>query len=61
MTVKKSNLKSMLLAGCSVSVIAMMTSYSNEATAQDAAQSPGENLAIEEVIVTSTKRETSIL
>ena len=61
MTVKKSNLKSMLLAGCSVSVIAMMTSYSNEATAQDTAQEPGERLAIEEVIVTSTKRETSIL
>ncbi|TDI61011.1 MAG: TonB-dependent receptor [Alphaproteobacteria bacterium] len=61
MTVKKSNVKSMLLAGCSVSVIALMTSYSNEATAQDAAQSPGEKLAIEEVIVTSTKRETSIM
>lgn len=51
----------MLLAGCSVSVIAMMTSYTYEATAQETTQEPGENLAIEEVVVTSTKRETSIL
>lgn len=46
----KSVSKSMLLAGCSVSAIALMTANLNVATAQQ----------IEEIVVTATKRATSI-
>ncbi|MCH8321588.1 MAG: TonB-dependent receptor [Proteobacteria bacterium] len=63
---KKSKLKSKLLAGCSISAIALMTSMPNVATAQQpeeneaTAQQPRENLVVEEVLVTALKRETSI-
>ena len=47
--------KSMLLAGCSLSIIALMTANHGVAVAQ------GEEQPIEEIIVTATKRATAFL
>ena len=57
---RKSKFNPMLMAGCSISVMALMTSNLNVANAQDVDTERDDSRVIEEILVTANKRQTSI-